>query len=54
MQDKTWYNIAAENEADMQDWYNTLHQVLEQQKADANADKQSISSMDDLDTGGEL
>ena len=48
MSDKTWY-IAAENDADMQDWYNALHQVLDQQRTDANADKQSISSIDDLD-----
>ena len=45
------YNIAAESEADMAGWYSALNNVIEQQKADANSDKQSVSSMDELDQG---
>ncbi|XP_030838043.1 dedicator of cytokinesis protein 9 isoform X13 [Strongylocentrotus purpuratus] len=43
------YNIAAESEAEMEEWYSALYKVIEQQKADSNSDKQSVSSIDDLD-----
>ncbi|XP_072180438.1 dedicator of cytokinesis protein 9-like [Diadema setosum] len=50
MQDRNLvYNIAAESDAEMEEWYSALNKVIEQQKADANSDKQSVSSMDELD-----
>ncbi|XP_077987576.1 dedicator of cytokinesis protein 9-like [Glandiceps talaboti] len=44
MQDKTNYQLAAENESDMEDWMSTFNKIIQQ----SNDDKQSISSQDDI------
>ncbi|KAJ8031225.1 Dedicator of cytokinesis protein 9 [Holothuria leucospilota] len=49
MQDGTIHVIAAESEEEMVDWYETFQRVIEQQKIDSNSDKQSLTSLDDLD-----
>lgn len=51
MQDGTIHVIAAESEEEMVDWYETFQRVIEQQKIDSNSDKQSLTSLDDLDHG---
>ncbi|XP_022088047.1 dedicator of cytokinesis protein 9-like isoform X2 [Acanthaster planci] len=48
MQDRSVQSIAAENQQQMDEWYSALKKVLELQKQDANVDKQSVSSMEDL------
>ncbi len=53
MQDRSVQSVAAENQQEMDDWYNAFKRVIDLQKQESISDKQSMSSMEDLLDQGE-
>ena len=54
MQDRSVQSVAAENQQEMDDWYNAFKRVIDLQKQEAISDKQSMSSMEDLLDQGKI